>query len=135
MRSSKKLTRYVTGAALALLMATAVTGCEASDEFEYMKSERQMMRHGDYGPGMSDADRQKLQESYASKQLSKVTPTSRWRGTIESGTVVKRSANTGRPAPGAARAPSSFVICVSSVPRIAVRTSQRQTCRATDFLV
>lgn len=75
MRSSKKLTRFIAGAALALLMATAVTGCEASDEFEYMKSERQMMRHGDYGPGMSDADRQKLQESYASKQLSKVTPT------------------------------------------------------------
>ena len=35
-----------------------------------------MMRPGQYGPGMSDADRQKLQESYASKQLSKVTPTS-----------------------------------------------------------
>ncbi len=73
---SKKLTRYVTGAALALLTATMIAGCEASDEFEYMKDERQMMRHGRYGPGMSDADRQKLQESYASKQLSKVTPTS-----------------------------------------------------------
>ncbi len=76
MRSSKKLTRYVSGAVLALLTAMVVVGCEASDEFEYMKSERQMMRHGDYGPGMSDADRQKLQESYAAKQLSKVTPTS-----------------------------------------------------------
>ena len=76
MRSSKKWTRYVTGAALALFMATVFAGCADSDEFEYMKSERQMMRHGDYGPGMSDADRQKLQESYASKQLSKVTPTS-----------------------------------------------------------
>lgn len=76
MRSSKKLTKYVLGGALVLLMAMAVLGCEASDEFEYMKSERQMMRQGRYGPGMSDADRQKLQESYASKQLSKVTPTS-----------------------------------------------------------
>lgn len=63
-------------AVLALLTALVVVGCEASDEFEYMKSERQMMRHGEYGPGMSDADRQKLQESYASKQLSKATPTS-----------------------------------------------------------
>ena len=76
MRSSKKLSRYVSGAVLALLTAMVVVGCEASDEFEYMKSERQMMRHGDYCPGMSDADRQKLQESYAAKQLSKVTPTS-----------------------------------------------------------
>ena len=75
-RSSKKLTRYVSGAALALLMATVIAGCAASDEFEYMKDERQMMRHGRYGPGMSDADRQKLQESYASKQLSKATPAS-----------------------------------------------------------
>ena len=76
MHSSKKLTRYVTGAALALLMATVIAGCAESDEFEYMKSERQMMRHGRYGPGMSDTDRQKLQESYATNQLSKVTPTS-----------------------------------------------------------
>lgn len=76
MHSSKKLTRYVTGAALALFMATVFAGCAESDEFEYMKSERQMMRHGRYGPGMSDADRQKLQESYATNQLSKVTPTS-----------------------------------------------------------
>ena len=75
MRLSKKLTRYVTGAALALLMATVIAGCAESDEFEYMKSERQMMRHGRYGPGMSDADRQKLQESYVSKQLSNATPT------------------------------------------------------------
>ncbi len=73
---SNNLTRYVMRAVLALLTALVVVGCEASDEFEYMKSERQMMRHGEYGPGMSDADRQKLQESYASKQLSKATPTS-----------------------------------------------------------
>jgi hypothetical protein len=53
-----------------------VVGCADSDQFEYMKDERQMMRPGQYGPGMSDADRQKLQESYASKQLSKATPTS-----------------------------------------------------------
>ena len=76
MHSSKKLTRFVAGAALALLMATVVAGCAESDEFEYMKDERQMMRHGRYGPGMSDADRQKLQESYATNQLSKATPTS-----------------------------------------------------------
>jgi len=76
MRSSNKLTRYVSGGALALFMAMVVVGCEASDEFEYMKSERQMMRQGRYGAGMSDADRQQLQESYASKQLSKATPAS-----------------------------------------------------------
>ena len=62
--------------ALALLMATVIAGCAESDEFEYMKSERQMMRQGRYGAGMSDADRQTLQESYASKQLSKATPIS-----------------------------------------------------------
>ncbi len=73
---SNNLTRHAMRAVLALLTALVVVGCEASDEFEYMKSERQMMRHGEYGPGMSDADRQKLQESYASKQLSKATPTS-----------------------------------------------------------
>ena len=76
MRSSNKLTRYVSGGALVLFMAMVVVGCEASDEFEYMKSERQMMRQGRYGAGMSDADRQQLQESYASKQLSKATPIS-----------------------------------------------------------
>jgi hypothetical protein len=76
MRSLGKVTRCVTGAALALLTAMLVVGCADSDQFEYMKDERQMMRPGQYGPGMSDADRQKLQESYASKQLSKVTPTS-----------------------------------------------------------
>ena len=73
---SNKLTKHVTGAVLALLTAMVVVGCEASDEFEYMKSERQMIRQGRYGAGLSDADRQKLQESYASKQLSKATPTS-----------------------------------------------------------
>lgn len=76
MRLLGKVSRCVTGAVLALLMATVVVGCADSDEFEYMKDERQMMRPGQYGPGMSDADRQKLQESYASKQLSKATPTS-----------------------------------------------------------
>jgi hypothetical protein len=73
---SNKLTKHVTGAVLALLTAMVVVGCEASDEFEYMKSERQMIRQGRYGAGLSDADRQKLQESYASNQLSKATPTS-----------------------------------------------------------
>ena len=76
MRSLEKLTRYVIRVALALLMATVVVGCAESDEFEYLKDERQMMRAGQYGPGMSDADRQKLQESYASNQLSKATPAS-----------------------------------------------------------
>ena len=76
MRSLGRFTKCVTGAVLALLMAMLVVGCAESDEFEYMKDERQMMRYGEYGPGMSDADRQKLQESYASKQLAKATPTS-----------------------------------------------------------
>ena len=76
MRSLGRFNKCVSGAVLALLMTMLVVGCADSDQFEYMKDERQMMRPGQYGPGMSDADRQKLQESYASKQLSKVTPTS-----------------------------------------------------------
>ena len=76
LRSLGRFTKCVRGAVLALLMAMLVVGCAESDEFEYMKSERQMIRQGRYGAGLSDADRQKLQESYASKQLSKVTPTS-----------------------------------------------------------
>ncbi len=76
MCSMNRLTRNVLRAALALLMATVIAGCAESDEFEYMKSERQMIRQGRYGAGLSDVDRQKLQESYASNQLSKATPTS-----------------------------------------------------------
>ena len=76
MRSLGRFNKCVSGAVLALLMTMLVVGCAESDEFEYMKSERQMIRQGRYGSGMSDADRQKLQESYVSKQLSNVTPTS-----------------------------------------------------------
>lgn len=76
MRLPGKMTKYVTGALLALLMATLVAGCAESDDFEFLKDERQMMRQGQYGPGMTDEDRQKLQKSYAQIQPAEATPTS-----------------------------------------------------------
>ncbi len=76
MRLPGKMTKYVTGALLALLMAMLVAGCAESDDFEFLKDDRQMMRQGQYGAGMTDAERQELQESYAQKQAEEVTPTS-----------------------------------------------------------
>ena len=51
-------------------------GCAESDDFEFLKDERQMMRQGQYGSGMTDEERQKLQESYAQIQSAEATPTS-----------------------------------------------------------
>ena len=76
MRLLGNMTRYVTGVLLALLMATLVAGCAESDDFEFLKDERQMMRQGQYGSGMTDEERQKLQESYAQIQPAEATPTS-----------------------------------------------------------
>ncbi len=76
MRLLGKLTKYVTGALLAFLIAMLAAGCAESDDFEFLKDERQMMRQGQYGSGMTDEERQKLQESYAQIQSAEATPTS-----------------------------------------------------------
>ena len=83
MRSLGRFTKCVTGAVLALLMAMLVVGCAESDEFEYMKDERQMMRHGEYGPGMSDADK-------------------RWRGALDPRAAA--ASGSRRPGPATERA-------------------------------
>ena len=49
-------------------LVAAVAGCAGSDEFDFKKSERQMSRAGQYGSGLTDAERIEMQENYAKKQ-------------------------------------------------------------------
>ena len=59
----------VTCVAVVFGMATFVAagGCEASDDFDFRGNGERMSRSGLYGPALSDAEMQKVQESYAEK--------------------------------------------------------------------